>query len=566
MRPADRLLCRTLLATRVTGILLVAAGVVDAATRIAIPAVLGAALDEVLGGAGPLSPASSLLLALLLVAVLAEPAREYLARRCELLGMKELRDRSSRHAISLGAQSRFAPADSQARLLESTAEAARVSTAGLTLLTSVCTSVAGLVALVLIDLPVALVFLCGAPLVWWLTRWLIGRVGRMTGRYQRAHADLAERFLDALTGIRTIRASGTAEREIGRILGTLGELRETGHDYWETQRRAGWQLGLLTPLLAVAALSVAGLGLLAGRLSAGELVAVSSYLTYALGLLRQASVLAKFARARGSAERLSELLAQPVPPEGYLPAPVGALTVRLRGVSACHGHRRVLGEVNLDIPAGSSVAVLGSDGAAASLLAEVVAGLRIPDQGAVLVNGVAQSAFDSRALRERVGFAFARPHLLGNTVADAVAYTDEPPAPDRVETALDTAAARPFVDRLPEGAATPLPGLRLSGGETQRLGIARAVCRDVGLLVLDDALSSVDTVTESTITEALRTVAPGATRLIVTHRATTADAADLVVWLDGGQVRATGPHRELLNQAGYAALFGSGQPQREAAS
>jgi ATP-binding cassette subfamily B protein len=129
-----------------------------------------------------------------------------------------------------------------------------------------------------------------------------------------------------------------------------------------------------------------------------------------------------------------------------------------------------------------------------------------------------------------------------------------------IERAARLAHADEFVRRLPAGYATPLRDTPLSGGQVQRLGLARAFAQDCRLLVLDDATSSLDTVTEMRIAEATAAARAGCTRVVVAHRAGTAARADLVVWLDGGRVRAVGRHAELWHDASYRAVFGQGQP------
>ena len=161
-------------------------------------------------------------------------------------------------------------------------------------------------------------------------------------------------------------------------------------------------------------------------------------------------------------------------------------------------------------------------------------------------------------LRHAIGYAFERPVLLGATVAEAISYgLDLAGTVGRasVEAAATTAQAHKVISRLPSGYDTPLDQAPLSGGEAQRVGLARAIVREPRLLVLDDATSSLDTVTESLVATAISTALPGRTKLIVTHRASTATRADVVVWLERGRVRGFAPHHELWHDAAYRAVF-----------
>ncbi|MGW0898784.1 ATP-binding cassette domain-containing protein, partial [Streptomyces goshikiensis] len=161
--------------------------------------------------------------------------------------------------------------------------------------------------------------------------------------------------------------------------------------------------------------------------------------------------------------------------------------------------------------------------------------------------------------RREVGHAFERPALFGEGVAAAIAFGSGPaPAPESVRAAARAAGADAFVRRLPQGYDTALADAPLSGGELQRLGLARAFCRAGRLLILDDATSSLDTLTAREVERALaHDVRPG-TRLVVAHRISSASRADLVVWLDAGRVRATGPHAQLWRDPAYRAVFGAG--------
>jgi ATP-binding cassette subfamily B protein len=209
----------------------------------------------------------------------------------------------------------------------------------------------------------------------------------------------------------------------------------------------------------------------------------------------------------------------------------------------------LLDDVDLTVPGGTAVAVVGRSGAGKSVLAGVAARLRDPDAGEVLLDGVPLRALSRASLRTAVGVAFERPALVGTTVADAIGGP-----PDRVVESAKSVHAHEFVSRLPEGYATPLTEAPMSGGELQRLGLARA-WPATRLLVLDDATSSLDMVTEMRISETL-TAAGGRTRLVVTHRRSTAARADLVVWLADGRVQAVAPHEDLWTDPEYRAVFG----------
>lgn len=259
----------------------------------------------------------------------------------------------------------------------------------------------------------------------------------------------------------------------------------------------------------------------------------------------------RLARARAGVRRVGEVLA--VDPVGYGTAtlPEGPGALEFRGVTVRAGHAVLLDGVDLSIAGGAAVAVVGGSGAGKSVLVGVAARLRAPDEGEVLLDGVPVHRLDHDTLRAAVGCAFERPVLVGASLGDAVAAGRDV----HVQAVAHATHAHEFVSRLPDGYATPLGEAPMSGGERQRLGLARAWPAG-RLLLLDDATSSLDMVTEMQISRTLTDDHGGRTRLIVTHRAATARRADLVVWLEAGKVRATGTHEQLWSEPAYREVFG----------
>jgi ATP-binding cassette subfamily B protein len=174
----------------------------------------------------------------------------------------------------------------------------------------------------------------------------------------------------------------------------------------------------------------------------------------------------------------------------------------------------------------------------------------------ITLDGVPVQELATSELRDAVAYAFDQPALLGATVHDALAYGRTDLDRSDVTAAAQAARADGFIRRLPLGYRTPLVRAPMSGGERQRLGLARALARPAAVYVLDDATSGLDTVTEAEVVEALTARLDGRTRLVVAHRATTAARCDLVAWLDDGQIRAVGPHVRLWADPDYRAVFG----------
>ncbi|MEU5198539.1 ABC transporter ATP-binding protein [Streptomyces scabiei] len=538
--------------------------VASAGANLALPLALGRALDLLLagdpGGARWVLWSTGLVLA---VAAL-DAVETVLAGTTSARSTAWLRHRLIGHVLAVGprAVGRFGPGDLVARLVGNAAQTGTTPATTAALLATLAGPLGAVAALGLIDPLLMLVFLAGAPLLALVLRALARGSSDCVARYQRAQGRIAGALAEAVAGHRTIAAAGIADRTVARVLGPLPALSREGHRMWRVQGRAAARTAAVAPLLQLSVVATAGVLLTRHRLSVGELLAASRYAVLAAGIGVLVGHVSGLVRARAGAERLAEVLAEPPTPYGgrTLPPPGRGLPVgrlELRSVTVRRGGRAVLDGIDLVVPGGSTLAVVGRSGAGKSLLAAVAGRLTDPDEGEVRLDGVPLRALDRRELRAAVAHAFERPALFGGSVADTIAFGVPRPSPARVGEAARAAHADAFVRRLPDGYATACADAPLSGGEAQRLGLARAFARDSRLLVLDDALSSLDTVTEHHITEALLG-STGGSRLVIAHRVTTAARADAVAWLDGGKVRAVGPHAVLWRTAAYRDLFGEG--------
>ncbi|MFD9429385.1 ABC transporter ATP-binding protein [Streptomyces sp. NPDC060002] len=523
-----------------------------------LPAALGRALDLLLTH----SPATRWVLccaALALLLTLLDACETVLGGTLDARTTAFLRRRVTGHVLAVGprATARFGAGDLVARVVGGAAQAGAAPGARAALLAALAGPVGAVVALALIDPWLAAVLLTGAPVLTLLLRSLARDTSACVADYQRAQGRIAAALSEAVGGARTIRAAGTAARDTARILRPLPGLSRAGRRMWRVQGRAAARATAVAPLLHLGVVAVAGLLLTRHRLSPGDVLAASRYAVLATGVGVLVGQLSGLVRSRTAAERLAEVLTEPAPPYGdrRLP-PDGPGRLELRGVTALRGDRTVLDGVDLVVPGGTTLALVGRSGAGKSLLAALAGRLTDPDAGEVLLDGVPLPALPRAELRAAVAQAFDRPALLGTTIEDTVSLGLASPA--RVREAARTACADDFVRRLPDGYATPCADAPHSGGEAQRLGLARAFAHGGRLLILDDALSSLDTITERQVTRSVFGPTTTATRLVVAHRAATAARADTVAWLDGGRVRAVGTHEQLWRRAEYRAVFGTG--------
>ena len=542
--------------------LLVVVAVVAVVTTVLMPSVLAIAIDAATVG-GDLPRALAQLAALLAMVAVTDVLDDLIASYYGSRLTARLRHRLLGAALALGVpgQQRFPAGDLLSRLTVNAGNPATFLPLLLAAGSNLLISVGAVVALALIDPRLAVTFLLGVPPAMVLLQRFVAEAGGPFVRYQELQAAIITRLLDALRGVRTIRASGTVEREIGRILEPLPELHRTGWQVWASQRKVSWQMSLLVPMLQVLVLTVAGFSLSAGRITAGELVAASSYVTLALGSVGLLDTVFSLVGCQVGAGRLGEVLeTTPAvsPPSRPVVVPLGPGGLELRDVSVRLGEQTVLDHLDLSVPPGTSVAVVGRSGTGKSVLLSLVGRLLDPDEGEVLLDGVPVRRIELAQLRRIVTYAFERPALLGSSVHDMIAYARPEASRAEVEAAAEAAQADRFIRLLPEGYDTPLAEAPLSGGELQRLGLARAILTGARVVVLDDATSSLDTATEVKVAEALERLLAGRTSLVVAHRAATAARADLVAWLDAGRIRALAPHAVLWSDPSYRAVFAAG--------
>ncbi|MFE1249265.1 ABC transporter ATP-binding protein [Streptomyces sp. NPDC058735] len=552
-----RVLLRT--ATRHSGgrcTALAVAGTAATGAGLLLPAALGRALDLLLAPA----PATRWVLycaGLVVLLALLDAAQSVLTGTVDARSAAWLRRRLARHVLGTGprAADRFGAGDLVARLVGNAAEAGTAPAARAALVAALAGPAGGVVALGLIHWWLAAVFLAGAPVLTLLLRAVARDTARCATRYQQAQGRIAAALAEAVEGFRTVRAAGTEDRETLRVLRPLPDLSRAGHRMWRVQGRAAARAVAVAPLLHLGVVAVAGVLLTRDRLSVGDVLAASRYAVLATGVGVLVGRLAGLAQARAAARRLGEVATEPATAFGTRGLPDGPGRLELRGVTARRGRRTVLDGVDLVVPGGTVLALVGRSGTGKSLLAALAGRLADPDAGEVLLDGVPLRALSHDGLRRAVGYAFARPALLGGTVARAIGLGLPSPSPGRIREAARTALADDFVRRLPDGYDTHVADAPHSGGESQRLGLARAFAHRGRLLILDDALSGLDTVTERRITDALLGEGPGSTRLLVAHRSATAARADTVAWLDAGRVRAVGRHEELWRIPEYRAVF-----------
>lgn len=443
--------------------------------------------------------------------------------------------------------------------------------------TAVFTFVAAAAFMLAIDRALALIVLLLLPVTTLIFVLLGGRMRAAFTRVQDQFGALSTRAQEHFSGIRTIKAYAQEEAE-------LAVFAEDNRRYRELNLRYVLLSGLLWPsmtlclgVVAALVLFVGGRKVAAGAMSVGELVQFNAYLgLLAFPMIILGWMLSLYQQAAASMGRLVEVLHQPpaiASPRGALPLPAPRGAVEYRGVGVRFADdpgpeapRRavpwMLQDVSFSIPPGGSLAIVGATGAGKTTLVGLLARVRDPDTGAVFLDGLDVRQIDLADLRRAIAYVPQETFLFSLPLRENVAFgIEDADAPDleaRLGRAVEVSRLVNDLHQFPDGLDTLVGerGVTLSGGQKQRVAIARAVLRDPAVLVLDDALSSVDAHTAAQILAGLREVMRDRTSIVIAQRIATAREADQIILLHEGRIVERGTHAELLRLGGhYAAMY-----------
>ncbi|HEX6621911.1 MAG TPA: ABC transporter ATP-binding protein [Solirubrobacteraceae bacterium] len=388
---------------------------------------------------------------------------------------------------------------------------------------------------------------------------------------QQRIAELTADVEENIGGVRVVKSFAREDRQLERFRGGVGRVWDQAMVTTRLQAFYNPFIGFLPQLGLAAILFFGGRQVIDGRLTIGEFSAFYAYLLMLLSPMRTLGISLGLAqRATAAGARVYQILDREpriVSAPGAPALPPGSGHVELRGVTLRYegASRPALRDVDLDVPAGATVALVGATGSGKTTLVQLIPRLYDVSAGAVLVDGADVREVDVSSLRSAVAVVNDDPFLFSATVAENIAYARADATQEEIELAARRAQAHEFIDRLPEGYETRVGerGLTLSGGQRQRVAIARAFLADPRILILDDATSSVDASTEQEIKAALREVMAGRTTFVIAHRLSTISLADTIVVLEDGAVAAAGDHEALLEQSElYREIVEKGLPDQ----
>jgi ATP-binding cassette subfamily B protein len=395
------------------------------------------------------------------------------------------------------------------------------------------------------------------------TFWAIGRrVSRKFQQLQAQFGDLSTKAQENFSGIRVVKAYSQEDPEIASFAAVNAEYVRRAVDLAKLN-------GLVWPAMAfmiggavLLILYVGGSDAIAGRMTVGQLIQFVAYL-YLLSwpMIAFGEITNIFQQGWASLLRLQELfdarpsIADPIDP---VDSPIRG-EIEMRGVTFAYAGTIVLHDISFRVPGGGSLAIVGPTGSGKSTLVNLIPRLFDAQQGEIRIDGIDVRRYPLRTLRRAIGYVPQETYLFSVPLRENVGFGTEAELPtESLEWAADVAQLDKDVEDFPARYDTMIGerGVTLSGGQKQRTAIARAVAKDPRILILDDALSSVDTYTESEILRRLRGVMRERTSIVVAHRISTVKDADEILVLDDGRIVERGTHLALLEHGGlYAQMY-----------
>ena len=427
------------------------------------------------------------------------------------------------------------------------------------------------VVMLIINLRLALIIFLLVPVAVLLMTWFQRKLLYYNRKIREINSKITGNYNEGITGARTIKVLGVEEKMIGDFTKETQNMRRT------SIREAHFSALFISTVAMMSALTLSLVLWQGGRLTMEGLMMIgtlSVFMSYALELLEPIQsiieTLSAFIAIEANIERVTRLLAEesdvtdtPEVIEKYGDAfrpkrenweeLEGEIEFRDVSFRYPDGDEYVLTDFNLKVPAGTNVAIVGETGAGKSTLVNLVCRFYEPTKGQVLIDGRDARARSLLWLHSNIGYVLQSPHLFSGTVRENLRYGKPDATDEEIMEALRIVSAESVLAKMEKGLDTDVGegGGMLSTGEKQLLSFARAILADPRILVLDEATSSIDTVTEKAIQNAIAAVIKGRTSFVIAHRLSTIVDADVILVVKGGKIIGRGTHEELMRQKGY---------------
>lgn len=411
-----------------------------------------------------------------------------------------------------------------------------------------------------INTTIALIFLAVIPIMALLLLLIIRKVGPLFGRVFRTYDTLNNVVQENVRGIRVVKSFDQEDHEIKKFKGISQSIYE---DFAAGERLLAFNSPIMQFFMYACMILISWIGAKAivasGNSAAlgmttGDLTALFSYATQILmALMMLSMVFTMITISLASAHRIAEVLEE----KTDIDNPTGAEmtvrdgSIRFEQVSfayAAKADKKVLRNIDLSIASGQTVGIIGGTGSSKSSLVQLIPRLYDVSSGRLLLGGVDVRKYDLDVLRNAVAMVLQKNELFSGTIKENLRWGNENATDEEIEEACHLACADEFIQSFPDKYDTYIEqgGANVSGGQKQRLCIARALLKNPKVLILDDSTSAVDTKTDASIQKSLSTFLPDTTKLIIAQRVSSVQHADLIVVMDEGKIVATGRHEELL--------------------